>query len=294
MSKVGIAAGSVVLGIVVLALKAAAYWTTGSVAFLSDALETVVNVAASFAALIAIRLGEIPADANHPYGHHKAEYFSAVLEGVLIVVAALAIFREVYFAFLSPAPLPAIGWGFAFNGLATALNGVWAGVLMRYGRRHLSPALIADGRHLLGDVVSSLGVIAGLGIAVLSGWRALDPILGGAVALYILYSGWTVLKGSIGGLMDEAAPPEVVGEIRRLIADNAEGAIEAHDLRTRRAGGATFVEFHLVVPGAMPVTRAHDICDAIERALKERYPAVSISIHVEPDDKAKHSGIVVL
>ncbi len=289
-----LAAGSIAVGLVVLALKYLAYHLTGSVALLSDAIESIVNVATAIAALAAIRFAAQPADANHPYGHHKAEYMSAVVEGVLIVVAALAIFREAYAAFLSPRIVEAPWNGLAVNGLATLINAVWCYVLISAGRRRKSPALLADGRHLLTDVVSSLGVFAGVALAALTGYVILDPILAGLVGLNVLWAGWRVMKESVGGLLDEAVPESDLARIRAVIAANADGAIEAHDLRTRHAGRMTFVDFHLVVKGSLTVTEAHDICDRLERALKAEIEDALISIHVEPDDKAKHSGIVVL
>lgn len=289
-----LALGSILLSLIVLGLKLLAYRATGSVAFLSDALETLVNVATAISAYVAIRIGAKPADSNHPYGHHKAEYFSAVLEGVLVVLAALAIFREAYFALQNPLPPSLLFSGFFNNGLATALNAIWGVLLVQWGKRHRSPALAAGGRHLLSDVASSLAVLIGLGIAYLTGWALLDPILGILVALYVLWSGWQVLRGSIGGLMDEAAPSETLEDMRRIIAANAEGALEAHDLRSRHAGGALFLDFHLVVPGTISVVAAHEICDRIEKALILAHPGIVTSIHVEPDDKAKHSGIVIL
>jgi cation diffusion facilitator family transporter len=289
-----LAAGSIAVGLVVLALKYLAYHLTGSVALLSDAIESIVNVATAIAALAAIRFAAQPADANHPYGHHKAEYMSAVVEGVLIVVAALAIFREAYAAFLAPRIVEAPWNGLAVNGLATLINAVWCFVLISAGRRRKSPALLADGRHLLTDVVSSLGVFAGVALAALTGYVILDPILAGLVGLNVLWAGWRVMKESVGGLLDEAVPETDLARIRAVIAANANGAIEAHDLRTRHAGRMTFVDFHLVVKGSLTVTEAHDICDRLERALKAEIEDALISIHVEPDDKAKHSGIVVL
>jgi cation diffusion facilitator family transporter len=285
---------SIVVGLAVLALKFLAWWLTGSVALYSDALESIVNVAAAVAAFAAVRLSVRPADSNHPYGHHKAEYFSAVVEGVLIVMAALSIFHQAYQAFLEPRPLADVPLGLAVNFAAGLLNAGWALVLIRAGRRHGSPALAADGRHLLTDVLSSVGVIAGVGVAALTGIAMLDPILAVLVALGILWTGWSLTRSSVGGLMDEAAPAEVVERIRSIISASAEGALEAHDLRTRHAGRATFLDFHLVVPGTMTVSEAHDICDAIERALRSEIPETVISIHVEPDNKAKHAGIVVL
>jgi len=289
-----LAVGSLVVGVVVLALKAVAYWLTGSVALLSDALESTVNVVTAIAALIAIRVALQPADDNHPYGHHKAEFFSAVLEGVMIIVAALLIMYEAYKGFLAPRLIEAPVEGLLVNGLATCINAAWSWVLIRRGRALRSPALVADGQHLLSDVISSVGVTIGVLLAVVTGWVVLDPLLAGLVALNILWSGWKVMAGSLSGLMDEAVEKDVAQRIRSIIAAEAEGAIEAHDLKTRHAGRAIFIDFHLVVPGEMSVTEAHDICDRIEAALKSDVEHAVITIHVEPEVKAKHKGIVVL
>jgi len=289
-----LAAGSIAVGVIVLALKYAAYYLTGSVALLSDAIESIVNVATAIAALFAITFAAQPADANHPYGHHKAEYISAVIEGVLIVIAAVAILREAWSAYLTPRMIDAPWIGLAVNGGASILNAIWCYVLIAQGRAHKSPALVADGRHLFTDVISSVGVFAGVALAAVTGFSILDPILAALVALNILWSGWRLMKESVGGLLDEALPEGDLSRIRTIIAANAEGAIEAHDLRTRQAGRMTFVDFHLVVKGQMSVTEAHDICDRLERAIKAEVQDALISIHVEPDDKAKHSGIVVL
>ena len=291
---VAIALGSLLVGGVVLGLKFLAYWLTGSIALYSDALESVVNVATALAALVAVRFAAHPADANHPYGHHKAEYFSAVLEGVMIVIAAIMILREAYFGLLNPKALDAPLRGLLVNGLAGVINAAWCWVLIRQGRRLRSPALAADGRHLLSDVVSSGGVILGLSLAVVTGWAILDPVLAALVALNILWSGWCVIRDSIGGLMDEAVPATALERIREVISSYGGGALEAHDLRSRRAGRMTFIEFHLVVPGGMSVSDAHDICDRIEQALKEEDEDALITIHVEPEGKAKHAGIVVI
>jgi cation diffusion facilitator family transporter len=289
-----LAAGSIAVGLVVLALKYLAYHLTGSVALLSDAIESIVNVATAVAALLAIRFAAQPADANHPYGHHKAEYISAVVEGVLIIVAAMAIFHEAWSALRAPRIVDAPWTGLAVNGVATAINAIWCYVLITQGRKRKSPALVADGRHLFTDVVSSAGVFAGVSLAALTGYVILDPILAALVGLNVLWAGWRVMKDSVGGLLDASVPEDDLARIRAVIADNADGAIEAHDLRTRHAGRMTFVDFHLVVKGSMSVTEAHDICDRLERALKAEIEDALISIHVEPDDKAKHSGIVVL
>jgi len=289
-----LAAGSIAVGLVVLALKYLAWHLTGSVALLSDAIESIVNVATAIAALIAIRFAAQPADANHPYGHHKAEYISAVIEGALIIVAAIAIFHEAYGALRAPRIVDAPWIGLAVNGGATAINAVWCYVLITQGRKRKSPALVADGRHLFTDVVSSVGVLCGVSLAALTGYVILDPIMAALVGVNVLWAGWRVMKESVGGLLDEAIPDGELARIRAVIAANADGAIEAHDLRTRHAGLMTFVDFHLVVKGTMTVTEAHEICDRLERAIKAEMQDALISIHVEPDDKAKHAGIVVL
>ena len=283
-----------VLGLIVLGLKFLAWYLTGSIALYSDALESIVNVVTAIVALIAVRLAQKPADAALPYGYHKAEYFSAVLVGVMIIVAAILIFREAVLGFLSPELPEAPVQGLAVSGVATAINAIWAFVLIRHGRAVHSPALEADGKHLLTDVVSTLGVLVGLALVFATGWAVLDAMLAGLVALNILWSGWGVIRQSVGGLMDVAVPPETQKTIREVIATNADGAIEAHDIRTRQAGKMTFIDFHLVVPGVMSVDAAHAICDRIEAKLREVVKNVQITIHVEPEEKAKHAGIVVV
>lgn len=289
-----LAVGSVVVALVVLGLKAVAWWLTGSVALLADALESIVNLAAAGAALVAVRLAATPPDANHPYGHAKAEYFSAVLEGVLIVVAALSILHQAWGAWQNPSMPEAPGLGLAISILATGINAAWSARLFRAGRQLRSPALLADARHLLADVVTSVGVVAGVGAVALTGILWLDPALAALTAVNILFSGWHLLRDSVGGLMDEAVEPGLLARIRNLVSQEAAGAIEAHDLRTRHSGATTFVEFHLVVPGEMKVAEAHDICDRIEAALKAELGTAVITIHVEPEGKAKHQGVLVL
>ncbi|MGJ4889172.1 cation diffusion facilitator family transporter [Bradyrhizobium sp. HKCCYLRH3099] len=292
--SITLAIGSLVVGTIVLGLKYLAYWITGSVALYSDAVESIVNVVTAAVALLAVRISAKPADANHPFGHHKVEYFSAVIEGVMIVVAALLIIHEAYGNFLNPRPFSAPLEGLVVNGGASALNAVWCWMLISRGKRLRSPALVADGRHLLTDVISSGGVVIGLGLAVILQLPVLDPALALLVAVNILWSGWQVLKESTSGLMDEAVPEATLARIRQIIGLHAGGALEAHDVRTRHAGKLTFIEFHLVVPGEMSVRQAHDICDRIEAALREDDEHSWITIHVEPEDKAKHSGVVVL
>jgi cation diffusion facilitator family transporter len=293
-STANIAAASILVGAVVLALKFVAWWLTGSIALWSDALESLVNVATAVAAFAAIRYGALPADANHPYGHHKAEYFAVVLVGVLIVLAAVSILTSAYQGFLDPRPFARATEGLAVNAAAAVLNGIWCYVLIREGRRRRSPALVADGTHLLTDVATSAGVVIGLILAIVTGIAILDSVLAALVALNILWAGWRLIRFSIGGLMDEAVEPETLEKIKKIISDNADGAIEAHDLRTRNAGRMTFIEFHLVVAGTMEVSQSHDICDKLEKALRAEVHDSSITIHVEPEDKAKHTGVVVV
>ncbi|MDB5622173.1 MAG: cation transporter [Devosia sp.] len=289
-----IAAASLLVGLVVLGIKFLAWWLTGSVALFSDALESIVNVVTALTALVAVRLAQRPADAALPYGYHKAEYFSAVVVGVMIIVAAILILREAWSG-LFDLQLPQAPWqGVLLGGLATLINVAWAGVLLRHGRKVSSPALQADGKHLMTDVVSTIGVLAGLVLVIVTGWAVLDPILAALVALNILWSGWGVVRDSVGGLMDVAVPAERQKTIREVISANATGAIEAHDIRTRQAGPMVFIDFHLVVPGGMSVQAAHEICDSIEAKLREAVAEAQITIHVEPENKAKHAGIVVL
>ncbi|MEM8700543.1 MAG: cation diffusion facilitator family transporter [Pseudomonadota bacterium] len=292
--RLRVAFASIFVGILVLALKIGAYLLTASVALYSDALETTVNIVSSIAALVAVWLSSKPADKNHPYGHDKAEYFAAVLVGVMIVLAAISIFRAAWIGFTSGGHPENSPLGLGMNLAAAIVNCAWARFLLSYGRKSRSPALIADGKHLLTDVASSIGVLLGVVLVLLTGWRLLDPALAVVVGLLVLWSGWGLVKESVGGLMDEAASAEVLGKIRDQIAHHGEGALEAHDLRTRIAGRSTFIDFHLVVPGDMSVDTAHDICDRIESAIKEGVPGARITIHVEPEHKAKHSGIVVV
>ena len=278
---------SILVAVAVFGLKMFAWWLTGSVALYSDALESIVNVVTAVAALWAIRVSHMPADRDHQHGHHKAEYFAAVLEGVMIIVAALLIMSQVLNALADPQPLVRPWEGLAINGLAAVFNAGWALLLIRQGRNAKSPALEADGHHLMTDVVTSGGVIGGLILAVLTGWAVLDPLLAALVAINILVQGWRIVGESLSGLMDKAVSTEEHIRIRDIISTNSKGAIEVHDLKTRIAGRATFIEFHLVVDADMSVGASHVICDRIEAALKAEVPSVSVIIHVEPEDEAK-------
>jgi cation diffusion facilitator family transporter len=278
-----LALGSAGVSLAVLAIKYAAYLITGSVALYSDALESIINVATAVAVIVAIRIAARPPDAEHPYGHHKAEYLSAVVVGVMIVGAALAILHEAFAGFLAPKPIEAAWTGLVVSTVATAFNVIWSTVLIRQGRSHRSASLVADGKHLMADVVTSLGVLVGVILVVTTGILVVDAGIAALVALHVLWSGWSVIRESTSGLMDETAPPEELARIREVISLNSSDAIEAHDLRTRHAGKATFIDFHLVVPANMSVGSSHEICDRLETALKEALDGAVTTIHVEPE-----------
>lgn len=286
-----LAIASIFVALAVMAIKFVAWRMTGSVALFSDALESIVNIIASIIAYSAVRFSHKPPDLHHPYGHHKVEYFSAVIEGVMIVVAALMIFYAAARAlFESPiTDLPVAGM--VVNGAAAVLNAGWAFVLIRAGRRERSLALEADGRHLLADLVTSVGVLAGLVAVLATGYVVLDSLLAFVVGGHVLYQGWKIVRKSMSGLMDEAVNAKTAAKIERTILDNMAGAIEVHDIKTRMSGPATFIEFHMVVDGKMSVTGSHEICDRIENALGNNIPGAIVTIHVEPDNKQKGTGL---
>lgn len=295
MTTVSTARLGLVVSLAVLALKVVAYRLTGSVSLYSDALESVVNVAAAGVALFAVRLAVVPPDENHPYGHTKAEYLSAVVEGALIVFAAVEIMRAAWGRFQDPVALVAPGAGIAVAVVATVLNAAWAAVLMRTGRAHRSPALVADGRHLWSDVGSTVGVLAGIGLAVATGWWVLDPLLAVAVAVNVVVVGVRLIRESVGGLMDESLPAGEMRVVHEAILGEMGDAIEAHALRARRAGSHTFVEFHLVLAGETSVEASHRLCDRLEAAVQAAVPGSSVTIHVEPEAKSKgHGGVVAV
>ncbi len=284
-----LALASIGTGALVLGIKFLAYRLTGSVALYSDALESTINVAAAAAAYAAVRIGARPADERHPYGYTKVEYFSAVLEGILIALAAFAILHEAVADFRAPRALGAPALGIAVNAAATAINAGWGWLLLRYGRRWGSPALAADGNHVLADVVTSAGVVAGVGLVALTGVAWLDPLVAALVALNILRSGALLVRDSLSSLLDAAAPPETSARIAELLRSEATGALQIHDIRTRVAANRLFVEFHLVVDGATSVRESHRICDHLEARLEKAFDGAVITIHVEPDDAAEAS-----
>lgn len=282
------------LAFLVMGLKLVAWYVTGSVALLSDGLESTVNVIAAVVAWMVVGYAAKPADHDHPFGHYKAEYVSAVVEGVLIVVAALMIVSEATPHLFHPTLPEAPVLGLAINAGAGVINGIWAVVLIRAGRRHRSPALTADGQHVWSDVVTSLGVLVGLVLALATGYAILDPLMAVIVAVNILYQGWKVISHSVGGLMDQAVEPADEEVIKAAIASHGYGALNVHHFRSRRAGRAAFITFDMVVPAAMTVREAHDICDRLEDAIQVVRPGAQCIIHVEPEGEKAHGVRVAM
>jgi len=288
------ALGSLIVGLVVLGVKAGAWYVSGSAALYSDALESLVNVFAAVMVILALRAAAKPADLEHPYGHAKAELLSAVAEGGLIVFAAVLILERAAHTFLAPQLPASPALGLALNASSGVINAVWAVILTRSGAAARYPALAADRSHLVADAITTVGIVGGLTIAILLDIPILDPLIAIAIAIQIAMMGGRTILNSLSLLLDRAPPPDIVARIRSLVGTHAVGALEAHDMRMRQAGRSSFLEFHLVVPGTMTVADSHLICDRIEAALKEEMPGVIITIHVEPDHKAKHQGVLVV
>ena len=282
MTAEHIARFTILIGCAVLALKTVAWWVTGSVALYSDALESIVNVAASLVALIALRIAARPADANHPYGHDKAEFFAATIEGVLIVLAALSIFDHAWNAWLNPRAFEAPLLGLALNGAATALNGAWAFVLLRAGTRLRSPTLNADGMHLLSDVITSVGVAAGVTAAIISGYVILDPIVAGLTGVYVCWAGISMISRSAAGLMDISLPADSIAQVEALLTEYRRQGLDFHALRTRQAGSRAFVTLHILVPGQWTVQHGHDWAERIEGDIRKTLPHAHVTTHLEP------------
>ncbi|MBS7549118.1 cation diffusion facilitator family transporter [Dietzia massiliensis] len=280
---------SVATAIVTIALKVGAWWVTGSVGLLSDAAESVVNLVAAAIALGAISVSERPADDDHQYGHSKAEYFSAGVEGAMIFVAAAFILVVSVERLINPAPLEALGVGLAISVVAAVLNGVVGLVLVRAGVRHRSPTLRADGKHLITDVITSVGVVVGLALAWATGWQVLDPIVAIGVGLNILFIGYRLVHESGMGLMDATLPDEDNRMIEEVLERHREpGRVDFHELRTRESGKWRFVEFHALVPGEWSVERGHDLVETVEQEIHAALPNSHITTHLEPieDERA--------
>jgi cation diffusion facilitator family transporter len=276
---------SIAAAVATIALKFGAYVLTGSVGLLSDAAESVVNLVAAFVALIALHVAAQPADAEHQFGHTKAEYFSAAVEGVMIFVAAVFILVTSVQRFLAPEPLENVGVGLGISVAASVLNGVVAFVLMRAGRKHTSITLVADGKHLLTDVWTSAGVVVGVLLVVLTGWLRLDPIIAFLVGCNIIWTGWHLVRDSVDGLMDHAPSAEDRANIQAVLdeftARDGDGIV-IHGVRARVAGHVQHIAFHVLVPGTWTVRQGHDLLEEIEEAFHERLGHVQVDTHLEP------------
>ena len=276
----------------VMGLKLVAWWVTGSVALLSDGLESTVNVIAAFIAYFVIRYAHKPADDDHPYGHHKAEYFSSGFEGILIMGVSAGILWAAGHRLFDPQPIEQVGWGLGLSVLSSALNGLLAWVMFRSAREHRSIALEADARHLVTDVWTSAGVLVGIAGAALTGWLWLDAVAAIAVALNILKEGVELVWRSSQGLMDSAVEPEVQSTIdatlQQFVAAQAPGAVRFDHVSTRRAGQRQFVDMHLHMPADWTLRHAAELRGQVERALMTAVPGLRATIELLPTDVEAH------
>jgi len=280
---------SLATAVATMVLKGVAAWVTGSLGLLSDALESFVNLGAALVALYTLGVATRRPDEKHPFGYSKAEYFSSAVEGALILLAALAIVATAAPRLIEPQPILRFDIGIFISLLAAALNLGTALTLLRAGKRHDSIALEADAHHLLTDVWTSIGVVAGVGATVLTGWLALDPLIAIAVAVHIVFTGAKVLRRSVLGLMDRALPEPDQERIRAILEPYRADGLDYHALRTRRAGRLRLVEMHLLVPGEMSVREGHRIADEIEDRIRAELPGSAVLTHLEPiEDPASY------
>jgi cation diffusion facilitator family transporter len=278
---------SVAAALATIGLKTVAWSLTGSVGLLSDAAESIVNLVAAIVAMAALRWATKPADEEHAYGHAKAEYFSAGAEGALIFVAALSIAATAINRLLHPQPIEDIGVGLVISAGASVINLVVGLLLIRAGRRARSIVLEADGRHLLTDVLTSIGVIVGVAAVGLTGWERLDPLIALVVAVNIVITGFSLVRRSVGGLMDRALGSVEHGQIDVVLDRFRAEGVEFHALRTRQAGARAFLSMHVLVPGAWTVQRGHDLAEEVEAALREQLPYATVFTHLEPAEDPK-------
>jgi cation diffusion facilitator family transporter len=278
---------SIGAAVVTCALKTTAWGLTGSVGLLSDALESLINLAAASFAYLALCYAARPIDSSHTYGHEKVEYFSSGLEGGLILVAAGGIIWTAIDRFVNPRELETLGLGLTLSLIAAVINGVVAVVLLRAARQYNSIVLEADGKHLLTDVWTSVGVLGGLGLVWLTGAHWLDPVVALLVAFNILWTGFDLLSRSFDGLMDRALPEAELDQLRGTIRGCLKPGMDFHALRTRRAGTRRFVDFHLLVPGTMSVHDAHEVVDRIEDALDACCSIQEVNVHLEPIESVR-------
>lgn len=273
---------SIIVSVVVFGMKMAAWWATGSVGLLSDALESTVNIVAAVVALLALRTAMKPADEEHHFGRGKAEYFSASIEGFMILLAALIIVYTAVERIITPRELEQIGWGLTISTIAALVNGGTALILLRAGKLHRSPVLVADGKHLMTDVWTSAGVIVGVGLVVLTGWNRLDGIVALAVGLNIIVTGINLLRSSTAGLMDKALSDEDHLKIVEVLTKYESDEVKFHALQTREAGRQRFVSMHVLVPGAWTIQKGHDLSENLEADIIAKLPNTIITTHVEP------------
>ncbi|NLT30521.1 MAG: cation transporter [Propionibacterium sp.] len=274
---------SIAAAIVTIGLKGFAWWITGSVGLLSDAAESVVNLAAAVVALIVLKIAAKGPDKNHHWGHTKAEYFSGAIEGMLIFAAAGVIVVTAVQRLIDPQPLENLGFGLGVSVVASVINGAVGLVLIRAGRRHRSMTLTADGKHLMTDVVTSVGVLAGIGLVHLTGWIIFDPIVALVVGVNIMWTGWRLVSESSAGLMDVSLPKEENDRIRAALARFIDGReVLFHAMRTREAGHRRFMEVHILVPGDWTVKRGHDVITELENILETEFPGLRVTTHLEP------------
>jgi cation diffusion facilitator family transporter len=280
---------SVAAALATMALKGVAAWLTGSVGLLSDALESFVNLGAALLALWMLRVAVVPPDEKHPFGYSKAEYFSAVVEGGLIIVAALVIIATALPRLIEPRPIEAFAAGLVISLAATAINLGVALVLLRASKKYHSVALEADAHHLLTDVWTSIGIVVGVGAIALTGWLILDPLVAIGVAIYIVWTGVGVMRHSVWGLMDRALPEDELDSIRGVLGSYRAQGLDYHALRTRRAGRRRLVELHLLVPGGMTVHEGHRLAEEIEDKIRAALPGTAVLTHLEPiEDPASY------
>jgi cation diffusion facilitator family transporter len=274
---------AIAAAVITITLKTGAWLLTGSVGLLSDAMESVVNLVAAIVALITLHVARKDPDRDHAYGHTKAEYFSAALEGGLILVAAGAIIITALPRLFEPQPLEQVGWGLAVAAAASVVNLGASLVLSRAGKTHRSITLEADARHLMTDVVTSVGVLTGVVAVSLTGWHRLDPIIALVIAVNIIWTGVHLLRESMLGLLDTAIPDDELAVVQAVIDRyRAELPVQTHALRTRRAGVRRFVSMHILVPGSWTVDQAHDLAEHIEHDILDRLPQATVFTHIEP------------
>jgi cation diffusion facilitator family transporter len=273
---------SIAAAVATIALKGFAYWFTGSVGLLSDAVESLVNLVGAVIALAMLTIAARPPDEDHPHGYSKAEYFSSGIEGTLIFIAAISIAIAAIERFIHPKPIEQTGIGILISFIASLINLIVARILLRVGKEANSITLEADGHHLMTDVWTSAGVIAGIGIVVFTGWQPLDPLLALAVAINILWTGFQLMRRSILGLLDSALPIQEREVVVKIFERYKQRGVEYHALRTRQAGMRRFVTAHVLVPGQWSVQRGHQLLEEIEEEIRNALTDVTILIHLEP------------